>query len=30
LSQVFAGQDVRVKQVDDELWLVTFMDCDLG
>jgi len=30
LSQVFAGQDVGVKQVDDHLWLVTFMDYDLG
>jgi putative transposase len=30
LSQVFAGQEVGVKQVDDHLWLVTFMDYDLG
>ena len=30
LSQVFAGQEVGVKQVDDDLWLVTFMDYDLG
>ena len=30
LSQVFAGQDVGVKQVDDHLWLVTFMEYDLG
>ena len=30
LSQVFAGQDVGVTQVDDHLWLVTFMDYDLG
>lgn len=30
LSQVFAGHDVGVKQVDDHLWLVTFMDYDLG
>ena len=30
LSQVFARQDVGVKQVDDHLWLVTFMDYDLG
>ncbi len=30
LSQVFAGQDVGVKQVDDHIWLVTFMDYDLG
>jgi hypothetical protein len=26
VSQVFAGQTVGVKQVDDHLWLVTFMD----
>ena len=26
LSQVFAGQDVGVKQVSDRIWLVTFMD----
>jgi putative transposase len=30
LSQVFAGQDVGVKQVDDHIWIVTFMDYDLG
>lgn len=30
LSQVFAGQMVGVKQVDDHLWLVSFMDYDLG
>jgi putative transposase len=30
VSQVFAGQRVGVKQVDDHLWLVTFMDYDLG
>ena len=30
LSQVFAGQDVGVKQVSDRIWLVTFMDDDLG
>lgn len=30
LSQVFAGQDVGVRQVDDHLWLVTFMHYDLG
>jgi putative transposase len=27
---VFAGQDVGVKQVSDCIWLVTFMDYDLG
>jgi putative transposase len=30
LSQVFAGQNVGVKQVSDRIWLVSFMDCDLG
>jgi putative transposase len=30
LSQVFAGQNVGVKQVSDRIWLVSFMDYDLG
>lgn len=30
LSLVFAGQDVGVKQVSDNIWLVSFMDYDLG
>jgi putative transposase len=30
LSQVFAGQTVGIKQVDDHLWLATFMHYDLG
>jgi putative transposase len=30
LSQVFAGQDVGVKQVSERIWLVTFMHYDLG
>jgi len=30
VSQVFAGQTVGVKQVDDHIWLVTFMHYDLG
>jgi putative transposase len=30
LSQVFAGQNVGVTQVGDRVWLVTFMDYDLG
>jgi putative transposase len=30
VSQVFAGHTVGVKQVDDHLWLVTFMHYDLG
>jgi len=30
LSQVFAGQKVGIKEVSDKIWLVTFMDYDLG
>jgi hypothetical protein len=30
LSQVFAGQQVGVRQVDDHIWLGTFMHYDLG
>ena len=30
LSQVFAGQNVGIKQVSERIWLVTFMDYDLG
>jgi putative transposase len=30
LSLVFAGQNVGIKQVSDRIWLVTFMDYDLG
>ena len=30
LSYVFAGQNVGVKEVVDGIWLVTFMDYDLG
>ena len=30
LSQVFSGQKVGIKQVEDRLWLVSFMDYDLG
>jgi putative transposase len=30
LSGVFAGQLVGLKQVSDEIWLVSFMDYDLG
>ena len=29
-SRVFAGQDVGVRQVDDKIWLVSFMQYDLG
>jgi hypothetical protein len=27
---VFAGQNVGVKEVSDKIWLVSFMDYDLG
>ena len=30
LSQAFAGQRVGVKQVEEKLWLVSFMRYDLG
>lgn len=30
LSHAFAGQNVGVTQVGDHIWLVTFMQCDLG
>jgi putative transposase len=30
LSKVFAGQNVGVKQITDEIWLVSFMHYDLG
>ncbi len=30
LSQVFAGQQVGVRQVDEHMWLVTFMRYDIG
>ena len=30
LSQLVAGQQVGVKQMSHEIWLVTFMDYDLG
>jgi putative transposase len=30
LSTVFAGQSVGIKQVSQDIWLVTFMDYDLG
>ena len=29
-SRAFAGQDVGIKQVDDKIWLVSFMNYDLG
>jgi hypothetical protein len=30
LSTVFAGQAVGIKEVEEGIWLVTFMDYDLG
>jgi putative transposase len=30
LSQVFAGQTVGIKQVEDHIWLASFMEYDLG
>ena len=29
-SQVFAGQAVGIKEIHDDLWLVSLMDYDLG
>src|ERR1700757_4740003 len=29
-SQVFAGQAVGIKEMQDDIWLVSFMDYDLG
>jgi putative transposase len=30
LSQVFAGQNAGIKEVSEEIWLVSFMHYDLG
>ena len=30
LSTVFAGQYIGIREVDDRIWLVSFMDYDLG
>ena len=30
LSQAFAGQKVGVKQIEEKIWLVRFMQYDLG
>ena len=30
LSQVFAGQRVGIKEVDEGIWIVSFMQYDLG
>jgi putative transposase len=29
-STVFAGQVVGIREVDDQIWLVSFMDDDMG
>ena len=29
-SRAFAGQEVGVKEMDDGIWVVTFLDYDLG
>ena len=29
-STAFAGQPIGIRQVDDQIWLVSFMDYDLG
>lgn len=30
LSQVFSGQLVGIREVDEKIWLVSFLDFDLG
>lgn len=30
VSQVFAGQNVGIRETEDKIWLVSFMDYDLG
>jgi putative transposase len=30
LSRVFAGQIVGIREVDDQIWLFSFLDFDLG
>ena len=30
VSQVFAGQNVGIKETEEKIWLVSFMDYDLG
>jgi putative transposase len=30
LSTVFAGQVVGIREVEDQVWLVSFLDFDLG
>lgn len=30
LGQVFTGQIVGLREIDDQIWLVSFLNCDLG
>ena len=30
LSRAFAGQQVGIKEMDDNIWVVSFLDYDLG
>ena len=30
VSQVLAGQRVGIKEVDEGIWIVSFIQCDLG
>ncbi len=30
VSTVFADQTVGIREVEDQIWLISFMDCDLG
>lgn len=30
LSQVFAGQIIDLREVEDQIWLVSFLDYDIG
>ena len=30
LSQALSGQNIGIKEIDDKIWLVTFMNYDLG
>ncbi len=30
LSSVFAGQTIGIREVDDQIWLVSFLEYDLG
>ena len=30
MKNAYSGQAVGLKEVDHDIWLVSFMDCDLG